>query len=114
MARTSTKRTMTSPVGRMYATALTLLTFFLVWALVAAKPWPAKGAASTDPRLVALQAREIKLRRESIQTRQLVQRRWATYRTQLAKRNRQIAAAAAAPPPVRIVTAPPTTVTRTS
>jgi hypothetical protein len=104
---------MTSPVGRMYATALTLFTFFLAWALVAAKPWPEKVAASADPRLVALQAREVKLRRESIQTRRLVQRRWATYRAQLAKRNQQIAAAAA-PPSVRIVTAPPTTVTRTS
>lgn len=105
---------MTSPVGRMYATALTLFTFFVAWALVAAKPWPANGPASADPRLLALQAREIKVRRESIQTRRLVQHRWDIYRARLAKRNQRIAAAAAAPPPVRIVTAPATTVTRTS
>jgi hypothetical protein len=104
---------MTSPTGRMYATALTLFTFFLTWALVAAKPWPSKATATPDPRLRALAAREQKLRRESIRTQRLVQRRWNAYRAQLAQRNQQIAAAAA-PPPVRIVSAPAATVTRSS
>ena len=105
---------MTSPTGRMYATALTLFTFFLTWALVAAKPWPSQTPAATDPRLQALAAREQKLRRESIRTQRLVQRRWAAYRSQLAQRNQQLAAAAAAPPPVRIVSQPAATVTRSS
>ena len=103
---------MTSPVGRMYATALTLFTFFLAWALIAAKPWPAPSP-TPDPRLRTLTAREKKLRRESIATQRLVQRRWAVYRKQLAARNSQIAAAAAAPP-VRIVSAPAATATRSS
>jgi hypothetical protein len=104
---------MTSPTGRMYATALTLFTFFLTWALVAAKPWPAQSAATTDPRLRALAAREQKVRRESIVTQRVVKRRWATYRRQLAARNSQIDAAAAAPQ-VRIVSAPAATATRSS
>ena len=104
---------MTSPVGRMYATALTLFTFFLAWALVASKPWPAQSVAKTDPRLEALVVREKKLRRESIATQRLVQHRWAVYRRQLAARNSQIAAAAAAPQ-VRIVSAPAATATRSS
>jgi hypothetical protein len=98
----------------MYATALTLFTFFLMWALVAAKPWPSKAATTPDPRLQALAAREKKLRRQSIRTQRIVQRRWAAYRAQLAQRNQQIAAAAAAPPPVQIVSQPAATVTRSS
>ena len=105
---------MTSPTGRMYATALTLFAFFLAWSLVAAKPWPSKTAATPDPRLRALAAREQILRRESIRTQRVVQRRWAAYRSQLALRNQQVAAAAAAPPPVRIVSQPAATVTRSS
>lgn len=97
----------------MYATALTLFTFFLTWALVAAKPWPSKATATPDPRLRALAAREQKLRHESIRTQRLVQRRWTAYRAQLAQRNQQIAAAAA-PPPVRIVSQPAATVTSSS
>lgn len=104
---------MTSSVGRMYAIALTLFTFFVTWALVVANPWPAKAPATTDPRLRALAVREKQLRRESIATQRLVQRRWATYRRQLAARNSQNAAAAAAPQ-VRIVSAPAATATRSS
>ena len=84
---------MTSPTGRIYATALTLFTFFLTWALVAARPWPSSAASTPDPRLRALAAREQKLQRESIATRRLVQRRWAAYRSQLA------AATPRSPPP---------------
>ena len=111
---------MTSPVGRIYATALTLFTFFLTWALVAAHPWPTQGAASPDPRLRALAAREKKLRRESIATNRLVKRRWAAYRTKLAQRNAQIAAAEQAPAPappapsVQIVSRPAVTATSSS
>ena len=109
---------MTSPVGRIYATALTLFTFFVTWALVAAHPWPASKAPSPDPRLRALAVREQKLRRESIATKQLLKRRWATYRAQLAARNTQIAAAqqapAPAPPSVRITSQPAATATSSS
>ena len=110
---------MTSPVGRIYATALTLFTFFLTWAVIAAHPWPSK-AASPDPRLRALAAREKKLRRESIATQRVVKRRWAAYRKQLAERNTQIAAAEQAPAPapaapsVQIVSQPAATATSSS
>ena len=34
---------MTNHVARLYAGALALLVFFLVWAVVAARPWAAAG-----------------------------------------------------------------------
>ena len=107
---------MTSHVARLYALALALVLFFLTWTVVAARPW---AAVSTDPRLAALAAREHRVRREIIAVQRLVRHRWVVYRTQLTRRQSQIAAArariAAAPPPsVRVVTLPPLTVTRTS
>jgi hypothetical protein len=109
---------MTSSVGRIYVTALTLFTFFLTWALVAARPWPSSGASAPDPRLRALAVREQKVRRDGIATQRLLKRRWANYRSQLARRNSQIAAAkrapVAAPPSVRIVSQPAATATRSS
>ena len=78
-------------------------------------------AAAKDPRLVALEAREQRLRAESLAVKRVLDRRWATYRTQLALRRQEIARASAVPaapaaaaPRVRIVTLPPLTVTRTS
>lgn len=115
---------MTSHVGRIYATVITLFVFFLTWALVAARPFPSSSRATTDPRLQAVAVREQRLRRESVVVQRLVARRWATYRAQLAKRQSQItaakqaqlaaAAAPAAAPSVRVVSLPPVTVTRTS
>ena len=113
---------MTSPTGRVYATALTFFVFFLTWAFVAAHPWPTSAASTPDPRLKALAAREQKLRRESIATQRIVKRRWAAYQAQLAERNSQLAAteaaAAAAPPPaapsVQIVSQPAATATSSS
>lgn len=112
---------MTSHVGRVYATAITLFVFFLTWALVAARPFPSSSSPGTDPRLRALAVREQHLRRESIVVQKLVARRWATYRVQLTKRRSEIAAAkqaqlaaAAAAPSVRVVSLPALTVTRTS
>lgn len=107
---------MTSPVGRAYATALALVLFFLMWAVVAAKPWAATAA---DPRLKALSLREQRLRREALTVEEIVARRTALYRRELAARRSQIAAARSVPPPatstsVRIVTLPPITITRTS
>jgi hypothetical protein len=111
---------MTSHVARLYAIALALFVFFLTWAAVGARPWATSGAQS-DPRLAALATREQRLRHESVAVQRLVKHRWAVYRTQLRKRQSQIAAAkraqaqlAAAAPSVRVVSLPPLTVTRTS
>ncbi len=82
---------MTSHVGRLYALALALVVLFATWTAVATRPW-AVTATTTDPRVAALAAREQRLRHESIVVRRLVQRRWAVYRVQLGKRQRQIAA----------------------
>ena len=82
---------MTSHVGRLYALALALVVLFATWTAVATRPWTTQ-AASADPRVTALVAREQRIRHESIVVRRLVQRRWAVYRVELAKRQRQIAA----------------------
>lgn len=112
---------MTSHVGRIYAAATTLFVFFLTWAVIAAKPFGPSAAPAADPRLKALTIREQRLQREGRVVERIVNRRWATYRTQFAKRRSQIAsakqaqlAAAAAPPSVRVVSLPAVTVTRTS
>jgi hypothetical protein len=116
---------MTSHVGRLYALALSLVAFFLAWAVVAARPW---GATAADPRLQALAARESQLRQEATLVQAAVGRRRAAYRAQLQARKAQIAAAAgaAAPAqgasstpapassPVKVVNLPPLTITRTS
>ena len=107
---------MTSQIGRLYALALALVVFFLTWTVIAARPWV---ASTTDPRLTALATREQRLRVESVAVQRIVKHRWAVYRTQLQRRQTQIATArraqASAPPPsVRIVSLPPLTVTRTS
>ena len=129
---------MTDHVARLYAGALALLVFFVVWAVVAARPWAEAG--ETDPRMAALERREQKLMRESRRVNEVVQRRFATYRRRLARRRKEIAAAeaaaaavpaapatagtvppgpaapgpAAAPPPVAVTAAPPVTSTGSS
>ena len=120
---------MTSHVGRIYATAITLFVFFLTWAVVATRPFPSSSRPAADPRVQALTVRQQRLRRESLLVQKLVAHRWSAYRSQLAKRQSQIATAkqaqarqaqlaavtAAAPQPsVRVVSLPPVTVTRTS
>jgi hypothetical protein len=104
---------MTSHTGRLYVLACGIVTFFLVWALVAAHPW---GTARADARVTALSTREARLRHEAVLVRQLVSQRWKTYRIQLALRRTQIATerSASAAAPVRIVNLPPLTITRTS
>ena len=131
---------MTDHVARLYAGALALLVFFVVWAVVAARPWAEAG--ETDPRMAALERREQKLMRETKRVNKVVQRRFATYRRRLARRKREIAeaeaaaaaaavpsatvssssvaptssapAAPAAPPPVAVTAAPPVTSTGSS
>jgi hypothetical protein len=108
---------MTDTSHRTYAVAIALVVFFLSWATISARPWT---VAKSDPRLVALQAREQQLRIDGKLVAQVVDRRWATYRVALRGRNLQIAHArsqalqAAQAPAVRLVTLPPLTVTRSS
>jgi hypothetical protein len=111
---------MTSHQGRLYALALSLVVFFLGWAVVAAHPWV---AASADPRLRTLAVREAQLRRESKLVHKVVAARWARYRVQLKARRAQIArvdatsaaaAQTAAAPAVRVVNLPAHVITRTS
>jgi hypothetical protein len=128
---------MTSSIGRVYAATSALLVLFLAWAVIAAHPWSA-GAASRDPRLVALRAREARIHHEELVVRRAVTHRWAVYRVRLAHRRREIAlverrhqqqlaadrraaaaAAAAATryssgPSVRVVSLPALTITRSS
>ena len=128
---TTMTTTMTNQVVRLYAVALTLAVLFLTWAVVAAKPWATTAAAEKDPRLVALERREARLRKQSIRVNRVVKRRFARYERRLAARKREIAAInganAAAPsavpassggsvssgpaaaPPVSVVDLPPAT-----
>ena len=87
---------MTDHVARLYAAVLALVVFFLTWAVVAARPWAEEAAAEKDPRLVALERREARLRRESARVERLVQRRFAAYEVRLRQRKREIAAIQAA------------------
>ena len=110
---------MTDHVARLYAVALALVVLFFTWAVVAARPW-ATAAAEEDPRIVALERREAKLRRQSARVERQVKRRFAVYEARLRKRKRAIAAIgaanaraaaapAAAPPWVGVVSLPPIT-----
>lgn len=98
---------MTSRVLRLYVVAVSLVVFFLVWAVIAARPRPAQGAAAA-----ALAAREQRLQAESVAVNRLVEQRWATYRAELAARRHVTQAAPA--PRVRVVTLPPLTATHSS
>ena len=122
-----------SPALRLYVFSVSLLVFFVLWAVIAAKPWAARSGPS--PALKALTARERHLRHEARVVEKTVHRRWAVYRRRLHAREAQIralerrhaaelaAANAAAsvaaysaapasrvvtlPPQVRVVTLPP-------
>jgi hypothetical protein len=98
---------MTSGVVRAYIAAISLVVFFLAWALVGARPRAAAGGSAA----AALAAREQRLEAESIHVSRLVEQRWAHYRAALAAR-RDVRSPA--PPRVRVVTLPPLTTTRSS
>ncbi len=112
-----TSATMTDTSHRAYAVAIALVVFFVSWATVAARPW---GTPKPDKRLVALDAREQRLRTDARIVARVVAARSAAYRTALQARRAAIAEArsrpipTAQPPQVRIVTLPPLTVTRSS
>ncbi|MGD0166367.1 MAG: hypothetical protein ABSC51_03640 [Gaiellaceae bacterium] len=101
---------MTSAIGRFWATALALVVFFVLWAVLSARPWVSAGP--TDPRLAALQAREQAVQTRAIAAQQLLNRRWAAYRTTLirnqgsltAQQRAQLAVAPAGPSVVVKVT----------
>lgn len=134
---------MTSGLGRLYATALAVVVFFVAWAVIAARPWVPEKEGKQDSRLIALQTREQRLRQDAVAIKKIVDERWATYRAELADRKQQIDArvklntaraqaqaravrhvrtytpssrsAAASAPVVRVApAAPPATQTRTS
>jgi hypothetical protein len=128
---------MTSHTGRLYALAAGIVAFFVAWAVIAAHPWSTVKAAR-DPRLLALAAREQRLRNDARLVQQVVarrfsdyRRRFAAYKAALARQQAQLAAArraAAAAPAysapasygggggggVRVVNLPPLVITRTS
>jgi hypothetical protein len=119
---------------RLYVLSITLLVFFVLWAVIAARPWAATPTGER-PALKALAARERHLRHEARVVEKAVRRRWVSYRRRLHAREAQIraleqrhaaelAAASAAmstasysatpasrvvtlPPQVRVVTLPP-------
>jgi hypothetical protein len=82
---------MTNGLGRVYAISAAIVVFFLSWAVIAARPWVDAPAAKVDSRLVALDARERNLRKDAVQIRAIVQKRWALYHTQLVRRKHLIA-----------------------
>jgi hypothetical protein len=76
---------------RLYVAAVTLLVFFVLWAVVAARPWASTGGrAAPDPRLVALERRQHRLAREARLVKRQLDRRWRDYRQRLHKREARI------------------------
>jgi hypothetical protein len=77
---------MTSHALRLYVASVTLLAFFVLWAVIAAKPWASTGHTGPDPRLVALNRRQRRLERETRAVKQELNRRWLDYRRRLKTR----------------------------
>jgi hypothetical protein len=81
---------------RLYVVAATLAAFFLLWAVIAAKPWASSTATKkpeVDPRVVSLERFQRHLRRETAVVRRTENRVWNEYRRRLRLRETQIAAA---------------------
>ena len=105
---------MTSPLGRAYSLACTLLVFCLAWAAIVARPFGARRRRIHASRPSAPASSNCGA--ESAEVQRVVDRRWATYRARLRQRSSQIAdarqaqlAAAAAAPSVSVVSAAPAT-----
>jgi hypothetical protein len=76
---------------RLYVASVTLLVFFVLWAVIAAKPWSSASSRSTpDPRLVALDRRQRRLQQEARKVKRTLDRRWHAYRKRLRARRAQI------------------------
>ena len=95
---------MTSHTGRLYATALALVVFFLGWAAIAARPWVT--TAKVDPRMQVLAIRQAALQQQAKLVATIVAQRHAVTGKPAAIQN--VSAA------VKVVNLPPLTVTRTS
>lgn len=95
---------MANHTARLYALALSLVAFFLAWAIVAARPWATQSA---DPRLQALALRATELRREAKLVDEIVALRGKTRAVSAPSQGTTSAA-------VRVVNLPPVTITRTS
>ena len=80
---------MRSHTLRLYVLSITLLLFFVLWTVIAARPWTA-ARSSVSPALEALKARERHLRHEARVVESTVRRRWAGYRRRLHAREAQI------------------------
>ena len=80
---------MSSHVLRLYVFSVTLFLFFVLWAVIAARPWTA-ARSGTSPALKALEARERHLRHEARVVERTVRRKWAGYRRRLHAREAQI------------------------
>ena len=102
---------MTNHVARLYVAAATVLVLFLAWAVIASHPWPSRSGALavSDPRLIALQAREQALRAETAAVNRILAQGQARATGATAA-----TVVAASRPAVRVVTLPPLTITRTS
>jgi hypothetical protein len=103
---------MTSHGPRLYAVALAIVVFFLVWATVSARPWAnapvvstATVAPASDSELAALQARERALKKQIVAVQGLLR----NGAVQASLSPPQVASA-----PAQVVSAPPATVTRSS
>ena len=114
---------MRSHALRLYVFSITLLVFFVLWAVIAARPWAARSG--TNPALRTLAVRERHLRHEARVVEKTVRRRWADYRRRLHAREAQIhalerrhaallaaanvaaRAASSSAPASRVVTLPP-------
>lgn len=95
---------MASHTGRLYATALALVVFFLGWAAIAARPWVT--TAKVDPRMQVLAVRQAALQQQAKLVATIVAQRHAAAATAATTQN--VSAA------VKVVNLPPLTVTRTS
>jgi hypothetical protein len=74
----------TNTIGRFWAIAVALVVFFVLWAVLAAKPWVSSGTPA-DPRLTALQAQEQKTQNRALAAQQTLNKRWAAYRSALTR-----------------------------
>lgn len=80
---------MKSHTLRLYVVSITLLVFFVLWAVIAARPWARASASAPaiDPRLAALNRRARQLQHEAHVVNQLLAHRWSAYQKRLRERH---------------------------